>query len=324
LKTALITGITGQDGQHLTELLLKKDYDIYGLVNGQRNSREKSFIEKYPSVKLLHGDLVDFSSLLNVLQLVQPDELYNLGAISFVGMSFQQPELTANVTGVGVLRILEAVRKIGAEKECRIYQASSSEMFGKVRSVPQNEETPFHPRSPYGVAKSFAHYTCVNYREAYGMHISCGILFNHEGENRGHEFVTRKITSNVARISLKRQERFSLGKISPKRDWGYAGDFVEAMWLMLQQKSPDDYVIATGITHSVKEFLELSLKCAGLTGDISNYVDHDPEMDRPSEVDLLVGDSSKARKVLGWAPKVDFSELVQLMVANDLRIESLK
>jgi GDPmannose 4,6-dehydratase len=324
LRTALITGITGQDGQHLTELLLKKDYEIYGLVNGQRNSREKSFIEKYPTVKLLHGDLVDFSSLLNVLQLVQPDELYNLGAISFVGMSFQQPELTANVTGVGVLRILEAVRKIGAEKECRIYQASSSEMFGKVRSVPQNEDTPFHPRSPYGVAKSFAHYTCVNYREAYGMHISCGILFNHEGENRGHEFVTRKITSNVARISLKRQERFSLGQISPKRDWGYAGDFVEAMWLMLQQNLPDDYVIATGITHSVKEFLELSLKYAGLTGDISKYVDHDPEMDRPSEVDLLVGDSTKAQKVLGWKPKVDFSDLVRLMVENDLRIESLK
>ncbi len=324
MRTALITGITGQDGQHLTELLLKKDYEIYGLVNGQRNSREKSFIEKYPTVKLLHGDLVDFSSLLNVLQLVQPDELYNLGAISFVGMSFQQPELTANVTGVGVLRILEAVRKIGAEKECRIYQASSSEMFGKVRSVPQNEDTPFHPRSPYGVAKSFAHYTCVNYREAYGMHISCGILFNHEGENRGHEFVTRKITSNVARISLKRQERFSLGQISPKRDWGYAGDFVEAMWLMLQQNLPDDYVIATGITHSVKEFLELSLKYAGLTGDISKYVDHDPEMDRPSEVDLLVGDSTKAQKVLGWKPKVDFSDLVRLMVENDLRIESLK
>ena len=324
MRTALITGITGQDGQHLTELLLKKDYEIYGLVNGQRNSREKSFIEKYPTVKLLHGDLVDFSSLLNVLQLVQPDELYNLGAISFVGMSFQQPELTANVTGVGVLRILEAVRKIGAEKECRIYQASSSEMFGKVRSVPQNEDTPFHPRSPYGVAKSFAHYTCVNYREAYGMHISCGILFNHEGENRGHEFVTRKITSNVARISLKRQERFSLGQISPKRDWGYAGDFVEAMWLMLQQNLPDDYVIATGITHSVKEFLELSLKYAGLTGDISKYVDHDPEMDRPSEVDLLVGDSTKAQKVLGWKPKVNFSDLVRLMVENDLRIESLK
>jgi GDPmannose 4,6-dehydratase len=324
LRTALITGITGQDGQHLTELLLKKDYEIYGLVNGQRNSREKSFIEKYPTVKLLHGDLVDFSSLLNVLQLVQPDELYNLGAISFVGMSFQQPELTANVTGVGVLRILEAVRKIGAEKECRIYQASSSEMFGKVRSVPQNEDTPFHPRSPYGVAKSFAHYTCVNYREAYGMHISCGILFNHEGENRGHEFVTRKITSNVARISLKRQERFSLGQISPKRDWGYAGDFVEAMWLMLQQNLPDDYVIATGITHSVKEFLELSLKYAGLTGNISKYVDHDPEMDRPSEVDLLVGDSTKAQKVLGWKPKVNFSDLVRLMVENDLRIESLK
>jgi GDPmannose 4,6-dehydratase len=322
LKTALITGITGQDGQHLTDLLLHKGYEVYGLVNGQRNSREKLFIEKFPSVKLLHGDLVDFSSLLNVLQSVQPDELYNLGAISFVGMSFEQPELTANVTGLGTLRILEAVRKAGAENDCRIYQASSSEMFGKVRSVPQREDTPFHPRSPYGVAKTFAHYTCVNYREAYGMHISCGILFNHEGENRGHEFVTRKITSNVARIALKKQERFSLGNITPQRDWGYAGDFVEAMWLMLQQETPDDYVIATGESHSVKEFVQLSLDCAGLKGKISDYLDHDPEMDRPSEVDLLIGDSSKALRVLGWKPKVKFPDLVRLMVEHDLRQES--
>ncbi len=322
MKTALITGITGQDGQHLTDLLLHKGYEVYGLVNGQRNSREKLFIEKFPSVKLLHGDLVDFSSLLNVLQSVQPDELYNLGAISFVGMSFEQPELTANVTGLGTLRILEAVRKAGAENDCRIYQASSSEMFGKVRSVPQREDTPFHPRSPYGVAKTFAHYTCVNYREAYGMHISCGILFNHEGENRGHEFVTRKITSNVARIALKKQERFSLGNITPQRDWGYAGDFVEAMWLMLQQETPDDYVIATGESHSVKEFVQLSLDCAGLKGKISDYLDHDPEMDRPSEVDLLIGDSSKALRVLGWKPKVKFPDLVRLMVEHDLRQES--
>ena len=322
MKTALVTGIIGQDGQHLTEFLLGKGYEVYGLVNGQRNSREKSFAEKYPTVKLLHGDLVDFSSLLNTLQLVQPDEVYNLGAISFVGMSFQQPELTANVTGLGTLRILEAIRKIGAERDCRIYQASSSEMFGKVRSVPQNENTPFHPRSPYGVAKTFAHYTCVNYREAYGMHISCGILFNHEGENRGHEFVTRKITSNVAKIALQKQERFSLGKITPQRDWGYAGDFVEAMWLMLQQKTADDYVIATGETHSVREFVELSLEYAGLNGALSTYLDHDPDMDRPSEVDLLIGDASKARQILGWAPKVNFQDLVRLMVENDLRVES--
>jgi GDPmannose 4,6-dehydratase len=324
MSTALITGITGQDGQHLTELLLSKGYQVYGLVNGQRNSREKNFADKFPTVKLLYGDLVDFTSLLNTLQTVQPDEVYNLGAISFVGMSFQQPELTANVTGLGTLRILEAIRKLGAEKNCRIYQASSSEMFGKVRSVPQREDTPFHPRSPYGVAKTFAHYTCVNYREAYGMHISCGILFNHEGENRGHEFVTRKITSNVAKIALKKQKRFSLGNISPQRDWGYAGDFVEAMWLMLQQKTPDDYVIATGETHSVKEFVELSLEFAGLKGELSDYLDHDPEMHRPSEVDLLIGDATKAKDVLGWTPKVSFQELVRLMVLNDLRIESGK
>jgi GDPmannose 4,6-dehydratase len=322
VKTAFITGITGQDGQHLTELLLGKGYKVCGLVNGQRNSREKNFSQNFPEVKLLHGDLVDFASLLNAFQVVQPDEVYNLGAISFVGMSFEQPELTANVTGLGTLRILEAIRKIGAEKDCRIYQASSSEMFGKVRSVPQREDTPFHPRSPYGVAKTFAHYTCVNYREAYGMHISCGILFNHEGEHRGYEFVTRKITSNVAKIALKRQEKFSLGKITPRRDWGYAGDFVEAMWLMLQQETADDYVIATGETHSVKEFVELSLEFAGLKAGLSTYLEYDSEMERPSEVDLLIGDASKAKQVLGWAPKVNFPDLVRLMLENDLRIES--
>ena len=321
MKTALVTGITGQDGYHLTELLLKKGYKVYGLINGQRNSRVQSFKEKYPDVRLMHGDLIDFASLLNAVQVVQPDELYNLAAMSFVGMSFEQPELTANVTGLGSLRILEAVRKIGAEKDCKIYQASSSDMFGKALQVPQNENTPFMPKSPYGVAKTFAHYTCKNYRENYGMHVSCGILFNHEGENRGHEFVTRKITSSVAKIALKKQERFSLGSISAKRDWGYAGDFVEAMWLMLQQKTADDYVIATGVTHSVKEFVEASLQYAGLKGDLNLYLDYDPEMDRPSDVDQLVGDASKALRVLGWKPKVTFNNLVRLMVENDIQLE---
>jgi len=323
MQIALITGITGQDGHHLSALLISKGYEVHGVVNGQRNSREGSFCDKFPEVKIHRGDLTDFASLLRIISDVKPDEIYNLGAISFVGMSFEQPELTANITGLGALRLLEAVRKSGRQNQIRFYQASSSEMFGKVRQVPQNELTPFYPRSPYGVAKTFAHYTCVNYREAYGMHISTGILFNHEGEYRGHEFVTRKITSNVARISLGKQDRFSLGDITPKRDWGYAGDYVYAMWLMLQQDIPDDYVIATGETHSVKEFVEAALVAAGLEPVLSRYLDYDLKMKRPSEVDLLIGDPSKAREKLGWEPKVRFHDLVTLMVSNDLREETI-
>lgn len=323
MPIALITGITGQDGHHLTRLLLQKGYEVHGIVNGQRNSREKSFTKLFPEARLHRGDLTDFSSMLQIIDRVQPREIYNLGAISFVGMSFQQPELTANITGLGALRILEAVRQVDSDNQIRFYQASSSEMFGKVRQTPQNELTPFHPRSPYGVAKTFAHYTCVNYREAYGMHASCGILFNHEGEFRGHEFVTRKITSNVARIKLGKQARFSLGDLSPRRDWGYAQDYVEAMWLMLQQEKPDDYVIATGETHKVSEFVEAALSAAGLNGKIEDYVDFDKEMIRPSEVDLLVGDGTKAKEVLGWVPKTSFNQLVELMVENDLRVESI-
>ncbi len=315
---ALITGVTGQDGHHLASLLLDKGYEVHGLINGQRNSRLDEFAHSFPDVKLKSGDLNDFSSLLQVVDSVQPTEVYNLGAISFVGLSFSQPELTANITGLGTLRLLEAIRKIGAEKSTRFYQASSSEMFGKVRETPQTELTPYHPRSPYGVAKTFAHYTCVNYREAYGMHASCGILFNHEGEFRGPEFVTRKITTNVARIKMGLQARFSLGDLSPKRDWGYAGDYVEAMWLMLQQEKPDDYVIATGETHSVREFLEAAIEAADLPGGIDDYVDFDPNMIRPSEVEILVGDASKAKRVLGWEPKINFQELVSLMVKKDI------
>ncbi len=322
MKTALVTGITGQDGHHLTKLLLSKGYEVHGLINGQRNSRLDEFTKGFPEAKLTSGDLTDFSSLLQIVDKVQPDEVYNLGAISFVGLSFKQPELTANVTGLGTLRLLEAIRKIGAEKTTRFYQASSSEMFGKVRETPQTELTPFHPRSPYGVAKAFAHYTCVNYREAYDMHVSCGILFNHEGEYRGHEFVTRKITSNIARIKLGKQKRFSLGDLTPRRDWGYAGDYAEAMWLMLQQEKPDDYVIATGETHTVRSFVEEAIKAAGLEGQIEDYVDFDEQMIRPSEVDLLVGDAKKAQEVLGWRPKVDFINLVQLMVDADIIYES--
>ena len=323
MPIALITGITGQDGHHLTRLLLQKGYEVHGVVNGQRNSREESFTKLFPEARLHRGDLTDFSSMLQIIDRVQPREIYNLGAISFVGMSFQQPELTANITGLGALRILEAVRQVDSDNQIRFYQASSSEMFGKVRQTPQNELTPFHPRSPYGVAKTFAHYTCVNYREAYGMHASCGILFNHEGEFRGHEFVTRKITSNVARIKLGKQARFSLGDLSPRRDWGYAQDYVEAMWLMLQQEKPDDYVIATGETHKVSEFVEAALSAAGLNGKIEDYVDFDKDMIRPSEVDLLVGDGTKAKEVLGWVPKTSFNQLVALMVENDLRVESI-
>jgi len=322
MKKALITGITGQDGHHLTRLLLSKGYEVHGLVNGQRNSREHSFVNLFPQVHIHRGDLTDFASLQTVVSTVEADEIYNLGAITFVGMSFEQPELTANITGVGALRLLEAIRKSGQAESTRFYQASSSEMFGKVTETPQRELTRFHPRSPYGVAKTFAHYTCLNYREAYRMHISSGILFNHEGEFRGHEFVTRKITSNVAKIALGKQKRFALGDLTPRRDWGYAGEYVEAMWLMLQQDEPDDYVIATGKTHQVAEFVQASLDMAGLKGSIEDYVDFDSRFVRPAEVDLLVGDASKAKEKLGWEPKVDLNQLVAIMVKNDLTIES--
>lgn len=323
MKKALITGITGQDGHHLTELLLSKDYEVHGLINGQRNSRLDKFVARFPEANLSSGDLTDFSSLLHVVDQVGPDEIYNLGAISFVGLSFKQPELTANVTGLGALRLLEAIRKSGLEKTIRFYQASSSEMFGKVRETPQTELTPFHPRSPYGVAKTFAHYTTMNYRESYGMHASTGILFNHEGEYRGHEFVTRKITSHVAKIKLGKIKRFSLGDLSPKRDWGYAKEYVEAMWMMLQQEEPDDYVIATGETHTVKEFVEEALVAAGLPGAIEDYVDFDQAMTRPAEVESLIGDASKALQKLQWQPTTKFKGLVSLMIENDLRVETL-
>jgi GDPmannose 4,6-dehydratase len=319
LKRALITGITGQDGFHLTELLQSKGYKIFGLLNGQRNSRVLEFSNKFPNVQMLEGDLTDFSSLMRAIDISKPNELYNLGAISFVGLSFKQPELTANVTGLGPLRLLEAIRTLGAEKEIKFYQASSSEMFGKVLQVPQNEATPFYPRSPYGVAKVYAHQICVNYRESYGMHVSCGILFNHEGEYRGEEFVTRKITKSVAQIAQGKLDKIRLGTLEPKRDWGYAGDYVEAMWLMMQQQTPDDFVIATGKTHSVRDFLSSAIKAAGLKGDPEDYVIIDDNYTRPAEVDLLVGDASKAKKVLGWEPKVNFEDLVLKMLNHDMK-----
>ena len=319
MKTALITGITGQDSFHLTELLLGKEYKIYGLLSGIKTSRAIEFSKKFPNVVFIEGNLTDSSSLIKSIEISKPDEIYNLGGISFVGLSFKQPELTADVTGLGPLRLLEAIRTLGMEKDIRFYQASSSEMFGKVQQVPQTETTNFYPRSPYGVAKVYAHQICVNYRESYGMHISCGILFNHEGEYRREEYVTRKITKGVADIVNKRIKKISLGNLESKRDWGYAGDYVEAMWLMLQQQNPDDYVIATGVTHSVREFLELAISYAGLKGTVEDYVEVDEDLIRPVDVELLVGDATKARHALGWSPKVKFEDLVKKMVNHDLK-----
>ena len=318
MKSALITGVTGQDGFHLTEFLQLKGYKIFGMVNSQSNPRVIEFSKKFPEVELLIGNLTDLNSLIRSIEISRPNELYNLGAISFVGLSFKQPELTANVTGLGPLRLLEAIRKIGGEQEVKFYQASSSEMFGKVLQVPQNETTSFHPISPYGVAKVYAHQICVNYREEYGMHISCGILFNHEGEYRGEQYVTRKITKAVAQIAKGKLDKIRLGTIDTKRDWGYAADYVEAMWLMLQQNTPDDYVIATGKTHSVRDFLSIAIEVAGLNGHPEDFVVIDDTFKRPAEVNSLVGDAAKAKKVLGWEPKVSFKELVTKMVKNDM------
>ena len=278
-----------------------------------------------PFVELISGDLQDLPSLIGALEQSQPDEVYNLAAISFVAMSWKQAELTANVTGTGVLRLLEAIRMVGGTQAnpMRFYQASSSEMFGKVRETPQNELTPFYPRSPYGVAKVFGHQITVNYRESYGLYACSGILFNHESERRGQEFVTRKVTNAVARIKLGLQDELVMGDLHPKRDWGYAGDYVKAMWAMLQQDEPDDYVVATGQTHTVEEFVNKAFAHAGID-DWARYVRQDPRFLRPAEVDLLVGDASKARVALGWRPEVDFDELVKLMVDHDLKTEQNK
>ena len=321
MTNVLITGITGQDGHHLTKFLLEKGYKIYGLLNGQKNFNENSFKKRFPDVNLLRGDLTDFSSLMSIVKESNPQEIYNLGAISITQMSFKQPELTANITGLGALRLLEAIKTLNLQDQVKFYQASSSEMFGKVQETPQKETTAFYPRSPYGVAKTFAHYSCVNYREAYGMFAASGILFNHEGEYRGYEFVTRKITSNVARIKLKQQEKFELGSLEPRRDWGYAGDYVEAMWKMLQLPTSDSYVIATGKSYSVRDFVETTLEIAGLNVDVDKYVKYDQSLIRPSEVDTLVGDSTKAQKDLNWSPKTTFRKMIEIMLENDLRIE---
>ncbi len=315
-KRALITGITGQDGTYLAELLTSKGYTVYGLIRGQNNPR-KAMVEKIcPTMQFVEGDLADQSSLINALEATAPDEVYNLGAISFVGLSFKQALLTGEITGLGPLRVLEAIRMVN--KNIRYYQASSSEMFGKVRETPQTELTPFHPRSPYGVAKVYGHYITMNYRESYGIYAASGILFNHESPRRGLEFVTRKITNTVAKIKLGVADSLTLGNLDAKRDWGYAKDYVDAMYRMLQAEQPEDYVIATGETHSVKEFLEAAFSYVDL--DWQQYVKTDPQFLRPAEVDTLIGDSTKARTSLDWKPTVSFTELVHMMVDNDLEL----
>lgn len=319
MKRALITGITGQVGSYLAEFLLSKGYKVYGLTRRTSTVNNERIAHIQDKIELVQGDLLDQSSLSSALLETQPDEVYNLAAQSFVKTSWNQPVLTGEFTALGVTRLLEAIRVVNPK--IKFYQASSSEMFGKVTESPQKETTRFHPRSPYGVAKVYGHYITVNYRESYGIFACSGILFNHESPRRGLEFVTRKISNAAARISLGKQEKLHLGSLQPKRDWGFAGDYVEAMWLMLQQKEADDYVIATGENHSVMEFVELAFEVVGIK-NWEQYVEADREEHlRPAEVDYLVGDYSKAKKILGWKPKTSFKKLVEMMVKADLELE---
>jgi GDPmannose 4,6-dehydratase len=322
-RRALITGVTGQDGGHLAELLHDKGYEVYGLLRGQRNARKEAFEKEFPHVHLVEADLTDQTSLIQAVITSEPHEIYNLGAISHVGYSFRHPQLTADITAKGVLNLLEAIRITGMAERTRFYQASTSEMFGGLDyNRPGNgytEDSLFHPRSPYGVAKLYAHWIARNYRESYGMFVSTGILFNHEGERRGLEFVTRKITNAVAAIHLGQQDHVVLGDLHPKRDWGYAGDYVRGMWQMLQHSEPDDFVLATGETHSIEEFLTLAFQEVGIA-DWRPYVRQDSAFMRPAEVDILLGDPTKAETVLGWHREVDFPGLVKLMVQHDLRV----
>ncbi len=319
MPRALITGITGQDGLYLAELLLGKGYEVFGLIRGQNNPKRALVEHEVPGVTLVTGDITDLSSLIRAFNTAQPDEVYNLGAISFVAYSWENANLTSEVTGLGVLNVLEATRLYAGSDigKVRFYQASSSEMFGKVQDVPQRETTLLWPRSPYGVAKVFGHYMTINYRESYGLHASSGILFNHESPRRGPEFVTRKVTRAVARISLGLQDRVSLGNLDAKRDWGFAGDYVDAMWRMLQADEADDYVVATGETHSIRELLDLSFARVGIS-DWEPHVYVDPQFFRPAEVDLLIGDPAKAKAKLNWEPTVGFPELVAMMIDNDV------
>ncbi len=319
MKTALITGITGQDGSYLAEYLLSLGYKVYGLVrraSGNNLGRVSHLLDK---VEIVYGDLQDMSSLITAIEKSKPDEIYNLAAQSFVGSSFTMPVLTSSVTGLGALNLFEAARL--TKKDAKIYQASSSEMFGKVRETPQTEMTPFHPRSPYGFAKVFAHFAAMNYRESYGMYICSGILFNHESPRRGEEFVTRKISMGVAKIKLGLAKEIHLGNLDAKRDWGFAGDYVKAMHLMLQQETAEDFVIGMGETHSIKEFLDLAFAEIGIS-DWKPYVKINPDFIRPAEVDILIADASNARKKLNWSPEFDFGDLVKMMVRADIELLS--
>ncbi|HTD32768.1 MAG TPA: GDP-mannose 4,6-dehydratase [Candidatus Elarobacter sp.] len=313
-KTALITGITGQDGSYLAEFLLAQGYRVVGMTRRSSTDVHERIQHVVDEIAIVSGDLLDQSSMTSIVAETRPDEIYNLAAQSFVPTSWTQPVLTGEFTALGVTRVLEAIRAV--DPSIKFYQASSSEMFGKVQTTPQNESTPFYPRSPYGVAKVYGHWITVNYRESYGIYACSGLLFNHESQRRGKEFVTRKITDGVARIKLGMQEKLHLGNLDAQRDWGFAGDYVKAMWLMLQQPRPDDYVIATGRTHAVRDFVRLAFAAADL--DWEDHVVVDPRYYRPAEVDLLVGDASKARRVLGWEPETTFEELVEQMVRADL------
>lgn len=313
-KRALITGVTGQDGSYLAELLLEKNYEVYGLVRRSSIDRLDRINHIRDQIEIVQGDLLDQFSLVRAIDISQPEEIYNLGAQSFVPTSWEQPVLTAEFTAMGVTRLLEAIRQV--KPDARFYQASSSEMFGKVREVPQKETTPFYPRSPYGVSKVYGHWITVNYRESFDIFAASGILFNHESPRRGLEFVTRKITDGVARIAVGKSDHITLGNLDAERDWGFAGDYVKAMWLMLQQDSPEDYVIATGKTHSVKNVVDVAFAYANL--DPGKHIKTDPKLLRPAEVDQLVGDPAKAREELGWEPEVDFKELIEMMVKADI------
>jgi len=315
MKTALITGITGQDGSYLAEFLLEKDYEVYGMVRRSSSINNERISHIQEKLKIIQGDLLDQNSLIEALKTSDPDEVYNLGAQSFVPASWNQPVLTGEFTALGVTRMLEAIRTVNPK--IRFYQASSSEMFGKIQETPQNEKTRFYPRSPYGVAKVYGHWITVNYRESYGIFSCSGILFNHESPRRGLEFVTRKVTNTAARIKLGLQKELRMGNLDAQRDWGYAGDYVKAMWLMLQQDEPEDYVIATGISHSVKDLIQIAFDHLGL--DWMKYVVSDPKLLRPADVDFLLGDATKAKSKLGWKPKVTFAELVKMMVDEDYR-----
>jgi GDPmannose 4,6-dehydratase len=315
-KRALITGITGQDGSYLAEFLLEQGYEVFGLVRRTSTVNFSRIEHIQDRVNLIPGDMLDQTSLQLALQQCQPREVYNLAAQSFVQTSWTQPVFTGDVTALGVTRLLDAIRHV--DPEIRFYQASSSEMFGKVREVPQRESTPFYPRSPYGVAKVYGHWITVNYRESYDLHATSGILFNHESPRRGIEFVTRKVTYNVAKIKLGMANELRLGNLDARRDWGFAGDYIRAMWLMLQQNQPDDYVVATGETHAVEELVQVAFDCVGLNW--RDYVVQDPRFMRPAEVDLLVGDASKAGEKLGWEPRVTFEGLIHMMVEADLRL----